>query len=103
MPACPHEAIIAEFHAALPTLPRIREWTPARAAMLRTRWREKPERQAVEWWRGFFRYVGESDFLTGRSDRSDKHGTWECSLPWLLKAENFAKVIEGHYENRRVA
>jgi len=43
----------------------------------------------------FFGYVAASDFLTGRD------GKWPgCDLAWLVKAENFAKVIEGKYENR---
>jgi len=100
---CPHEAIIALFHEKLPTLPRIREWTPGRAAMLRARWRERSERQTLDWWADFFEYVGQSDFLSGRSSRSNGHATWECSLPWLLRAENFVKVLEGHYENRSAA
>jgi hypothetical protein len=99
-PSCPHQAIIAMYHEVLPMLPRIREWTPARQQALRSRWREKPERQTPAWWREFFGYVAASDFLTGRSKRGNGHATWECSLPWLLKAENFAKVVEGHYENR---
>lgn len=100
LPVCPHRAIIELYNAALPTLPRVREWTPARQQALRVRWREKPERQSLAWWEKFFRYVEKSDFLTGRCKRGNGHDTWECSLPWLLKAENFAKVIEGHYENR---
>ena len=98
---CPHEAIIAAYHKALPALPSIRQWTPTRRKALQARWREDKDRQTLEWWRGFFAYVVESDFLTGRSNRGNGHGTWECSLPWLLKAENFAKVLEGHYENRK--
>lgn len=101
--ACPHEAIIAAFHEALPTLPKVRQWTPNRRKAMQARWREDAERQTLEWWRGFFGYVAESDFLTGRSKRGNGHAAWECSLPWLLKAENFAKVLEGHYENREAA
>lgn len=97
---CPHQAIIDLYHAHLPTLPRIREWTPARQQALRARWRERPKRQSLEWWKKFFLYVDKSDFLTGRGGRSNGHAKWECSLPWLLKAENFAKVVEGHYENK---
>ena len=43
----------------------------------------------------FFAYVSRSDFLTGRS------GKWtNCDLGWLMKADNFAKVVQGNYENR---
>ena len=46
----------------------------------------------------FFAYVAKSDFLTGRD------GKWQgCDLGWLVKAENFAKVISGNYENKEAA
>lgn len=103
VPPCPHQDIIAAYHEILPMLPGVREWTPARRTALAARWREKPERQTIAWWRKLFSYVGESDFLTGRVSRGRGHDAWQCSLPWLLKPENFAKLLEGHYENREVA
>ncbi|MDP2432769.1 MAG: helix-turn-helix domain-containing protein, partial [Pseudomonadota bacterium] len=41
-PSCPHQEIIDLYHDALPTSPRIRDWTPNRAALLRARWNEDP-------------------------------------------------------------
>lgn len=81
--------------------PRIREWTAARAQALRSRWREKPERQNVDWWRRLFAYCAESDFLTGRAKPAHGRKPFELTLDWLVKAENFAKVLEGRYENAR--
>jgi hypothetical protein len=72
------------------------EWTPARAALLAARWKEKTERQNLEWWRGYFQYVGNSDFLTGKTN-SPFMG---CNLEWLVRPSNFVKVIEGNYENK---
>ena len=44
----------------------------------------------------YFGYVAKSDFLTGRD------GRWSgCDLAWLVKADNFAKVLQGNYENRQ--
>lgn len=103
VPPCPHQDIIAAYHEILPMLPGVREWTPARRTALAARWREKPERQTIAWWRKLFSYVAESDFLTGRVSRGRGHDAWQCSLPWLLKPENFAKLLEGHYENREVS
>lgn len=103
VPPCPHQDIIAAYHEILPMLPGVREWTPARRTALAARWREKPERQNIAWWRKLFSYVAESDFLTGRVSRGRGHDAWQCSLPWLLKPENFAKLLEGHYENREVS
>lgn len=98
---CPHREIIAAYHELLPMCPRIRDWTPARATALRTRWREKPERQSIDWWRQLFAYCAKSDFLTGRSTPSAGRKPFVLSLDWLVKAENFAKVREGKYENER--
>lgn len=95
---CPHDSIIELYHECLPALPRIRDWTPARQQALRARWREKPERQNLDWWRKFFGYVAQSDFLTGKVTRNGRR-PFVASLDWLCKAENFAKVIEGRYEN----
>ena len=56
------------------------------------------EAEGLDFFARFFGYVGRSDFLTGRD------GKWTgCDLPWLVKAENFAKVLEGKYENREAA
>jgi hypothetical protein len=98
IPACPHQEIISLYHEFLPASPGIRDWTPARAAHLRARWNEDQKRQNMEWWKKFFAYVAESDFLTGRVS-SNGRKPFTASLEWLVKAENFAKVREGRYHN----
>lgn len=92
---CPHQKIIELYHETLPELMAVREWTDDRQAKLRSRWKEKPERQSLEWWADFFKYVAASDFLTGRTEPP-----FACSLEWLVSPKNFVKVIEGKYENR---
>jgi hypothetical protein len=95
-PACQHEAILALYHELLPASPPIRDWTPARAAVLRTRWNEDPKRQSLDYWRRFFAYIAESPFLTGRKTGKDGRA-FTPGLEWILKAENFAKIREGRY------
>lgn len=94
--ACPQQQIIDLYHEALPTGRQVREWTPARAAALRSRWRESPKRQSLDWWRRFFAYCGQSPFLTGKASTPGRK-PFELSLDWLIKPENMAKVIEGAY------
>jgi hypothetical protein len=66
---------------------------------LRARWRENSDRQSLEWWRDYFAYVRECDFLMGR--KNGRGGEpFECDLEWLIKPRNLVKVIEGKYENR---
>lgn len=93
---CPHEAIIAAYHKELPNCPEVRGWSKKRQDHLRARWKEEPCRQSVEWWRGLFAWMKESDWLMGKS------GSFLVSLPWLIKSEeNLLKVIEGTYHNNR--
>lgn len=99
LPPCPHQAIIEAFHRALPTARQVRDWTPARATALRTRWREKRKRQRVEWWAEFFAFCARSKFLTGRTEPAKGRKPFELSLDWLIKAENFANTVEGKYHS----
>jgi uncharacterized protein YdaU (DUF1376 family) len=98
---CPHQAIVALFAEVLPSARQVRDWTPARQQLLRSRWREDKKRQDLAWWRRFFTYVGQSDFLMGRSATPGRK-PFELGLEWLLKSENFAKVREGAYHEAEV-
>lgn len=93
---CPHAEILKLFAHHLPMARQPAEWTATRQAALRTRWREKRNRQNLDWWAKFFAYVAESAFLTGRAE-SKGRTPFLLSLDWLLKEANFLKVIEGAY------
>lgn len=111
IPDCPQKEILILYAKHLPLLPQPRVWEGQRANNLKSRWRwaltaKNPngqryatdEKSAMEFFGRLFAYVAKSDFLTGRD------GKWQgCDLAWLVKAENFAKVIEGKYENRQEA
>jgi len=111
LPSCPHQKVIEQYAKHLPELPQVRVWNGQRAMNLKSRWRwlltaKKPNggryaknaTEALDFFDRFFGYVAASDFLTGRDQK------WQgCDLAWLVKAENFAKVIEGKYENRAAA
>ena len=93
--SCPHQKIIEIYHETLPELTRVMEWTDLRKKLLKSRWLEKPERQQLDWWRGYFEEVRLSEFLLGRTDEPFK-----CSLEWLIRPKNFPKVLEGTYRTR---
>ena len=111
LPSCPHQKLIGLYSKHLQALPQVRVWNGQRASNLKSRWRwlltaKKPSgarhansaSEALDFFDRFFGYVAASDFLTGRD------GKWQgCDLAWLVKAENFAKVIEGKYQNREAA
>lgn len=54
--------------------------------------------EGLAWFDRYFTYVSKSDFLTGRNDKFSA-----CDLGWLVKADNFAKVLSGNYENKGAA
>lgn len=113
LPACPHLELLDIFAEQLPELPQPKPelWEGARAKALAARWKwcltakkRNGERyatskaEALDFFKRYFGYVGKSDFLTGRD------GRWSgCDLAWLVKADNFAKVLQGNYENRQEA
>ena len=113
LPACPHSELIDLFGQHLPMLPQPKPelWSGARATALKARWRwvltakkrdgkryAKTREEALDWFGRFFAYVAQSDFLTGRD------GKWTgCDLGWLCSESNFAKVVQGNYDNREAA
>lgn len=99
---CPHSDIIALYHELLPANPRIKVWDGARADALRARWREDPKRQNLDYWRRYFAHVAASPFLTGKVE-GQRGRPFLPGLDWLVKASNFAKVIEGRYHERAAA
>jgi hypothetical protein len=80
------------FLKCCPSFPKpedSKNWSDGR----KKRIREK--NMAVEEMSAVFDRVEKSDFLSGRN------GKWtHCSLDWILKSENWKKIIEGNYDNR---
>lgn len=98
-PDCPHQAIIELYHEHLPQCPRIRDWTPARQQHLRARWNEDAKRQNLDYWKRFFEYVAECDFLVGKSGKTP----FFADLEWMVTQKNFTKIREEKYANRKAA
>lgn len=113
IPACPLKQLVGLFVMKCPTLPKPRyelfkESAAAEAMRQRWKWllsadatREDDSRyatnpgEALDWFGRFFENVHASDFLSGRS------GGWgKCDLAWLMKRENFMKVVQGNYANK---
>lgn len=97
-PNCPHQEIISSYNEILgPYMPIVKAhlWTGARARNLQARWRERPKRQSVEWWAELFTSIKEDmPFLL-----SPWKGGGRCNLGWIVKPDNFAKILEGNYVN----
>jgi len=93
--------VIDAYHELCPDLPKIKIWTKERLKLLDARIAErvgdgKPA-DTIGYWRSLFEEVAASDFLCGRTKEPFTAG---C-LEWLLRPNNFPKVIEGNYRNRK--
>ena len=106
MSACPQKTIVEAYHEILPELPRVRTWRANSATALRTRWREKWKEGkyadvtgGVGYFRRFFAYVRQSDFLMGRKTGRDGR-CFVCTLAWMLQARHFDDIVAGKYHDR---
>lgn len=104
IPDCPHQQVIALWADVLPAMPQPVKWTDTRAEHLRARWREaaaehhwQGQDEGLAYFRKLFVWVSRSKFLTGKAKSSGDRTPFVVELAWLVKPENFAKVIEGRY------
>lgn len=98
-PPIPVDALVALYNsrcgALLPKCEKVRKST---SVCIKARWSEPRlrERMSLEWWGRFFDRVLKSQLLTGQvPSRGQK--PWRADLHWLVKENNFWKVIEGNY------
>nr|WP_182312126.1 hypothetical protein [Comamonas testosteroni] len=115
VPPCPYGLLLDAYEELCPTLPKVRRSlfeTGKRADAMRSRWAwvmtanaEVGENagnrmatttaEGIAWFRQFFEYVAQSPFLLGQvGDRN-----WQADIGWLMKRENFEKVLEGKYHS----
>jgi len=93
--ACPQKEIIELYHTILPELPQVRTWPESNQKILRTRWKEEPERQTITWWESYFKYIHESAFLTGRET------DFTADLEWVVRPKNMTKILNGRYHKQK--
>ena len=88
----PFEKIKDIYHEMLPELPSVKVMTEARKKSIRARWNENKDRQSLEYWERFFKYIRKCSFLMGSTGFRPDFG-------WFFKPENFAKILEQKYED----
>ena len=89
---CPHEKIIDLYHKILPELQGVNKtlWKGSkRERDLSDRWKQNEEFRKGEFWDWFFKNVKTSNHHMGGSE-----GGWRADLGWLVKKENFIKLVE---------
>lgn len=106
IPACPQQEIIGLYHEHLPLCPKVREWNNARQGYLKSRWREKAlerhwksKQEGLAMFAKLFDFIGESKFLTGKVQAQRDKPPFVATLEWIVRPNNWAKIIEGKYHN----
>lgn len=82
----------AEMDKAGAIIPRLSTMTPQRERFLAARTREAGKEAVAE----VVRKAAKSDFLNGRNGRG-----WTADFAWMMRPNNFAKILEGNYDNDR--
>jgi len=69
-------------------MPKVEKLTDKRKGYVNARYAE----YGIEKITTVLRIAGSSDFLNGKNDR-----VWKADFEWLMRPENFVKVLEGKY------
>lgn len=107
-PPCPFDEIVRLYHTEMPINPAVVALNDYRQGLIRARWRQvwlergkrgKPRESAdmLERFRSFFADAATSMFLTGQSRPTGDRPVFIADLEWLMRPQNFLKVLEGRY------
>lgn len=97
----PYQGIVDLYHQMLPTLPRCVSLTPARRGQLSQRHKDECD-GSLENWASLFRVVSRSRFLMGKEPPGPGRAKpFIATLDWITKQDNFVKIIEGKYHDKR--
>ncbi len=88
-----YENIVGLYHELCPKMQKVLVLNKTRKGHINARFAEFGLSKITE----VLRLAGESDFLNGKNDR-----TWKADFEWLMRPENFIKVLECKYQNKTV-
>ena len=88
------DLILKLYHDLCPNMARVEKLTDQRKGFIRARFAE----YGIEKITTVLRTAGESEFLNGHNEK-----VWKADFEWLMRPNNFIKVLEGKYHNRTKA
>lgn len=86
-----YETIRVHFNESCKDLPQIRGITEKRRKVIQARIKDYSMDDIKE----VIKKAGSSRFLNGHNDKN-----WKASYDWIMKPNNFIKILEGNYDNR---
>lgn len=107
LPKVPVGEIVNAYHDTLPELPSVRVMDDKRVQAIRQTWRwvltsklpdgsprAKTADEAKAWFHRYFGAVRDSDWLMGRTARSEAHRNWRPDIEFLCSPRGLKAVIE---------
>lgn len=85
-------AVVEMYHEICKSYPKVRSISAAREKAIRARLRTYSMDDVKE----VFEKTEKSDFLKGKNNRN-----WSANFDWLMKDANFAKILDGNYDNKQ--
>jgi len=86
-----YDNVVKLYHELCPKMRKVEKLGKQRSEFIHARFSEYGLSKITE----VLRLAGESDFLNGKNDR-----LFMADLEWLMRPNNFIKVLEGKYQNR---
>lgn len=90
-PKINYQLVADKYNDICISLPKITSLSDARKKSIKARLNTYSAEQIEE----VFRKAESSDFLKGGNNRN-----WQANFDWLMKDSNFAKVLDGNYDNK---
>lgn len=82
--------VVDLFNTIVPSMPKVKSLTATRKKNITLRLKDYGMEKIVE----VFHKAEASDFLCGRIKE------WKAGFDWVMKPENFVKIMEGNYDNK---
>ena len=89
----PYGKIMELYHAICVSFPVLKGMGDNRKKAVAARWTAYPN---ISYFEELFRAAEASSFLKGENNRN-----WRADFDWMMKSDNFQKIIEGRYSNGR--
>lgn len=87
-----YQFVIDNYHALCPKMSKVLVLNDTRKGYINSRVGEYGLEKVIS----VLRMAGQSDFLNGINDKA-----WKADFEWIVRPENFVKVMEGKYVNKK--
>lgn len=95
---CPYKEIVDLFNNLLPQLSSVKIINDKRKRDIKKLWDFHKDHQSLDWWKDYFSFVSNIDFLMGGNNNSTEYKNWKADFDFLINLNKFAKIVEGAYQ-----